>query len=647
MLEHHAEQTNKYQTASAKLLLVTICLSIVGYIYSFGNTGSFYYDDFRPLSTLANITDLNSLLIYLTTEISGTLGRPISMLSFLINLDDWPNNYSGFFNVNIIIHCLNGLFVFFLSYLLCGLFFKESKKKYVFTLSFTTMLFWLVLPIHVSTILIAIQRMAQLSALFVFLGLTIYTFGLTQQLNRPSDKYAGVVLQIVGLVLFTLLAMFSKENGILLPIFVLVLECTLLNNIKGLEVRRKIRIKACALGLAVILLFLLFSLFKYYNGYPNREFTLLERVITQPQILLEYLKLAFIPDVDAINPFHDNYKHSTNFITNFTAILAMATWITALAMAIVKRKRWPLFSFAILWFMSAHILESTFLNLEMYFQHRNYVALFGPCLALVLSFTYIPKKYQKSSVTSFGVYLALLVGLLFITTNLWGKTEKAAEHWFIKQEGSKRASEHLALIYLEQSRVPEALSIIEHQTQKCPSCITSNLQALLISCVSQDELKTQKYLQKVSLLAQQEKLIENVSVVLSSIYRQVMNNNCQLISLNELAFINRSFLSNEIPKSDTRLSLLVNLHSIAVQQNNTNESLKLLWEIWAIRKDINLATVLVTHLLENRMYNEAKDFVNIEMCKDLPLNPFLAKESKKICTDTIERINLSINMEQQ
>ena len=46
----------------------------------------------------------------------------------------------------------------------------------------------------------------------------------------------------------------------------------------------------------------------------------------------------------------------------------------ALFLALAKRRQLPLFSFSVLFFYASHLLESTVINLELYFEHRNYIA---------------------------------------------------------------------------------------------------------------------------------------------------------------------------------------------------------------------------------------------------------------------------------
>ena len=624
-----------------QLMMFITLISLVTLIYFQGNTGSFYYDDYRPFGNLANITDLNSTFIYLTTEISGTLGRPISMLSFLFNIDDWPNNSTGFLNINIFIHCANGIFIFFLTYLISALLLnnkgEDNNRKLAF-LALSTSFFWLILPIHVSTSLIAIQRMAGLSAFFVFAGLVSYVYGLRKQQQNPSVKNSGLAHQLTGIFVFTLLAMFTKENGILLPIFILVLETTLFINVAGIEYRRKLRVRACSLGLIVILSYLVFSVIKYQNIYPNRDFTLTERLITQPQILLQYIKLAFIPDVSAFNPFHDNYQFITDLKSNPWAIFSIIFWMLSLVCSLVYRKRFPIVSFAILWFLAAHILESSVLNLELYFEHRNYVALFGPCFAIILGIFYTPEKYKNLLIGSFSLYILLLLFLLFQTTTLWGQPQQAAETWFMEQSGSPRATEHLTIMYLEQNRLSEALSILEHQVKLCPDCISSSLQALLVSCISNHKKLTKEYYEKSLQLSLRESLTKNPSIVLAALFRQIKSKNCSLISLNELKYLNESFLSRKIARVDTKIALLVNLQQIAIEQNNNTDNLKLLWSIWDLKQDKNLGGVLVTNLLDNNLLVDAEHFAKNEMCQTLSSNPLVAENELQQCESTVKRI---------
>ena len=107
---------------------------VVYWIYSQGFTGAFYFDDFRPLGNLQEVHDFQTGLQYVANETSGPLGRPIAMLSFLLNMGDWPDHPQNFFRLNTLIHVLNGVLVYFLSFKLFQLVKPNSKYQALFAL---------------------------------------------------------------------------------------------------------------------------------------------------------------------------------------------------------------------------------------------------------------------------------------------------------------------------------------------------------------------------------------------------------------------------------------------------------------------------------------------------------------------------------
>ncbi|PKI13054.1 hypothetical protein [Colwellia sp. 12G3] len=622
-------------------LLLSLFIFII-IIYLPGINGALYYDDIRPLSALSKVSDVNSALVYLFSETSGPLGRSVSMLTFLFNAADWPTasstgDISAFFLFNIILHAINGVLVFGLTYFIALLYRGRQGSNY--WLALATSALWLVLPIHVSSSLIAIQRMTGLSALFVFAGLLLYLYGLHKQsLNIKIKNNDGLKLQITGLFIFTLLAMFSKENGILLPIFVLVLELTLLNTVKGIDHRRKLRVYACALGLLIILIYLAYSSFNHNSILQGRDFTLLERVITQPKILLEYISLAFIPDITAFNPYHDNYPHVKNLLDSNNAIVSIVLFFTTLISAITLRHRYPLFSFAVLWFISAHLLESSVINLELYFEHRNYVALFGPCLALVFVFMKIPKHYKKLSVVLFSIYWLYLVFNLSMTTQLWGDPFNASRAWFIEQKGSQRAAADLAYKYFNRQEPKSAWQVIEKQVEDCTDCIHSRAQALLFSCFAKEDKRTNVHYQKLLTLAHTARKANAVAPILAQVHKLINDKVCTSLTVEDVKKLNTELLHLPDSAYNKKSPYIQNLYSIALNERNREEAIRLLYLAWNDQQDQLIANELVAMLLAAKRYDEANDFVNNRICKTLPLNPILANIELQQCLVLFERV---------
>ena len=90
----------------------------------------------------------------------------------------------------------------------------------------STAALWLLSPLLASTSLIIIQRMASLCATFVLAGLLFYLIGLSWEVSGRVKR--GRWLQAGGIGLGTLLAVLAKENGILLSLYALILEGTVL-----------------------------------------------------------------------------------------------------------------------------------------------------------------------------------------------------------------------------------------------------------------------------------------------------------------------------------------------------------------------------------------------------------------------------------
>jgi tetratricopeptide (TPR) repeat protein len=621
--------------------LLVLLLGVTLVIYSQGISGSFYFDDFRPLGNLANVNNFDSAWLYVFSEISGPLGRPISMATFLFNIDDWPNGNRSFLLFNSVLHVFNGLLIFGLSYYIARLYRGAQASNYY--LALITCAFWLLLPIHVSTSLIAVQRMAGLSAFFVLSGSLLYLYSLYTQNtdieNGLPIKNKAVFLQFIAILLFTVLAMLSKENGILLPAFIFVLEITLLYRVTNIAHGRKVRIAGSALCLITVLACLAYLAIMRGNDLPGRDFTLVERLLTQPQVLIEYVQLAFFPNINAFTPFHDTYTPITSLFSTYQAMLSMLAICTSFLLAIFMRNKWPLYSFAVLWFLTAHLLESSVISLELYYEHRNYIALFGPCLALVMALFNIPSRYKNLSIGLIAIYSLMLLVTLCLTTRLWGEQILAAETWFVQKPGSIRASEHLAYLYMKQGKLQQAELVFTKQTQLCPTCITSHAQAMVTSCVLGNIEKSQRHYQSILSLIAVTSQSTGLAKTLSKTYQAIKSKRCTALTFEQLGNLNTALLS--LPKSpfNKKLGLIQNLYSLALLNRDKDEAISLLYLAWQEKKDMNIASELIRLLLSDNQTVKAHDFLTNKVCKTMPSNIMLVNNKKKQCNSLTELVS--------
>lgn len=619
--------------------LLLLLLTFVIVVYSAGTSGTLYYDDYRPLSQLQAIQDWLSAAVYITSETSGPLGRPLSMLTFALQHQSWPLAPAHFLWFNIVLHAMNGILVYALVVALLSHLQSQqnstelSISQWQWTALFITAL-WLFSPIQISSSLIVIQRMTGLSAFFLLTGILLYVTGLR---NAAQNLTKARWQQVTGLMLMTVLAVFSKENGILLPVLALVLEGTIFRD--KTDPDKKIRqwyLWSCFTAVAGYLLYVMIST---GGVYPYRDFTMLERLLTQPYILLSYLKLTFFPDLFSYNPFHDNMQVFQPGNFSWFAGFAIFSVLALLAVAIKWRRRQPVLSFAILWFFAAHLLESTVIGLELYFEHRNYVAILGPCFAIGWYLRVLSQQYQKLVMLGSAAYLLLLVGITAFVVQLWGKPLHAAELWFEKQFGSERVTEHYALLSLEQGNTMQAYFALQAQVNACEQCIGSRLQYALVACAVADEGSMRENISRVQQLAERQHIIGSAPAVLASFKTQIQNKNCSLLGLPELVALNKLLLQYQTIDINPgkHFALLLNLHDLYDSLNDKTASLQYLQQAFATRPSLQLGEVIFNNLLDERDSSKAEAFLQ-QLCFNKTYNVFLRIQKQQKCEDLTLRL---------
>lgn len=619
------------------LAALMFCSVAVFFAYQLGSSGALYYDDFGPLSRLARVEDLGSALYFVFSDISGPLGRPIAMASFLLNVQDWPDNTSAIFRFNILVHLTNGILVAGIALFLFRL--MRGRVPDNAWLAVGVAVLWLVLPLQVSTSLIAIQRMAGLSAFFVFSGLLVYLKGLSLQAERPR---LGLLLQGVGLGFFTLLAMFTKENGALLPIFAWVIEFTLLAQCEATIQWRKARLVLLGTALLVIIGYLAHTTLSAETSYLKREFTLAERLMTEPQILMEYLRLAFLPRTFAFGPFHDDYLPVTSLAASPVALTSLIVLSMLLIAGLVFRRRFPVPAFAVLWFLAAHLLESTVIGLELYYEHRNYAALFGPCLALVWITAQLSSRYPRLAPTALITYLFLQTIMLVQVTSLWGDRLLAAEMWYMHKPMSSRAAAHLAAIYNNEQKDPgAALRILDQRLKTCPHCLPPAIQAVMLSCILEPEESVRSRLASIEAAAKSGFVFSASAVeYLQDLHDLIKRGACPAITWHMLEDINRALLANRFVRASGRVEgLHVNLHSIFREQGDYLHAMDELQRAWKINRNQGIIYPMVDLWLSQRRFLEATHFAEHEMCRELPRNPILSHAALERCKSVREWIH--------
>jgi len=477
-----------------RFLLVALAAALLFVVYKQGFGGALYYDDYGNLEGLAKIVDLQSAKMFIFDGFAGPLGRPIALASFALQANGWPDNSAALLLVNTLVHIFNALLIGALGYL-CVRVSSNCSVNQAFFAAFGAAALWAGLPLLASTSLIAIQRMTGLAALFSLLGLVGFVWGYRLYSMSPVR---ALFVQFFLLGLGTLLAMFSKENGALTPLFALAIDILVRKQALGSSAHwvHKVRLAVLFLALAVFLVYLSPLMRNYFWVSDVRGYSVWQRLQIEQVILWEYLKAFFAPVPSLFGPFHDDYPRTPNPLHAITAAVA---WLVALLVAIwlhvTDRTRWPLF--ALLWFLFGHLLESTSIQLELYFEHRNYLPVYGICLALAVGVASVPTAYRRLVVVVFGLFVMLQWAVLLSVTTMWGQPIKAANVWAAERPASSRAVTHAVFLelsgaqetvadlnyqHIRRQRYEYTLSLLDRTIQHCPGCVSVRLQAVGYVC---------------------------------------------------------------------------------------------------------------------------------------------------------------------
>lgn len=473
-------------------MILVAGLLVTWFAYAPGMGGSIHFDDQSNLGQLAAINDSTSAFRFITSGNAGPTGRPLALASFVPEAYAWPQLTEVFLRTNILIHLLNGLLVTWFLYLL-GCVRNQAGGTAALT-AVGAGIIWMLLPLLASSSLFIVQRMTTLSAFFALAGAVGYLYARKQIDRSPIASLCGMTLALGAGVT---LAALAKETGALLLLFILAVELTLLKPPSSLNRRTwniwfRVVLVAPLVGLLVYLAWVA----SYSEAVVlRRQFTGFERLITQAEILWKYLYLGFLPNLPNLGPFHDDYAIQRSVPIT---LLSVGGWIAVISAAFALRRRAPLFSFAVAWYLMGHVLESTTLSLELYFEHRNYLPLIGPVYALVASLSLLRLPWRRIAVLGLSGYALILAGVLFSVSSLWGNSMVAAEMWQIYKPSSKRANVFLAQS-LEQDYDPyTARRVLKTFLESNPDSYGVRLYILGISCRIEPE---ESFEEEIELLA--------------------------------------------------------------------------------------------------------------------------------------------------
>lgn len=489
-----------YQRMPGLSFFLSILLSLATLPFLPGVAGPYVFDDATNIldNDFVKVHELTPSALYhagFSLE-AGPLRRPVSMISFALNY-----RFAGTFAdptpyklTNIAIHLLNGLLVFWMMRLIfnrahqtkCPGTASGSGQRVTVGLAFGTAFLWMVHPIQVSSVLYLVQRMTELAATFTLGGTICYMKG--RELQRFGQTGRGLFWITFGLVVCGILGIYSKENAILLPLFVLIVDFTLFPDEAPWNLWQTLSKEKKALLIVVLLLLITavgaWALQYAAPSYRNRDFSMGERILTEGRVVFYYIGLILIPRISAFGNQHDDISLSTSLVDPWTTAPALLGHAVMLIAALAARRRLPIFCLGVLWFYAGHLIESTILSLEIAHEHRNYLPSLGVMLALAgLIDNQLYRSPGRRWIWIMPSLAAVLIAVTTIRAYQWGSEQRFYFYEVVHHPESARSQAGYARLLVAEKRYDEAIMTLRTVAALDPHDVTPLAQITFIRAI--------------------------------------------------------------------------------------------------------------------------------------------------------------------
>lgn len=511
----------KKEYAPLVALLAAVVVTTV--LFSPALNGPFLLDDVPNLSPMGadgGLDNAETFNRFVWGGQAGPLGRPLSLLSFTANAETWPADPFWFKATNIGIHLLIGVLLFVFMRMACGA--AGLPKRNAGWIAFAVSAIWMVHPIHSASVFYVIQRMAQLSALFIVSGCIGWLHGRNLLLSGRDAK--GYAWMSFSLIVFGGLGLLSKENAVVLPLVVLAMLITVAP-VTGLRNPLPWRLWMGAfLLLPVAVIATRFALsFNAEGAFDSRSFSAFSRLMTQPIVLWDYVRLTLIPPV-APSVFNDGWDGYAASVPWLASLVASVAWLFVVTLAWRLRTTQPLIALAVFGFLGLHLLEAGPLSLEVYFLHRNYLASAFIVLAVVCAVLATPKRWRIAPAALGCVLVVVCIEVSRLSAQLWADEQALRAHWRAQAPDSLRAHKAGIVTDLMRANDDEAERSIDAAQEYFPQATSLAFYDLFLAC-ERGQTGRREY-QRLTHLAESSEMRSETGAALQQLARLVDGRGC-------------------------------------------------------------------------------------------------------------------------
>lgn len=414
----------------------------------YGNSFSvpWYFDDVNCIIEWPGLQDLRQAFLNLLSS------RGVAYFSFALNYYLGGIDPAGYHLLNVSVHAGSAVIL----YLILKRGFRDS-----FLAPVLGALMFAAHPLQTQAVTYVVQRMTSLAGFFFLLALYLFIRS-REEGHQASARAFGYK---VGALAAGALAIFTKENSVVLPAAVFLLDRYFLerypDGLRG-TLRR---------SLPFVVVPVLFTLFIYGKPLVSgrgllaitgtdttqvslRHLTPLTYFVTQFGVIWTYLRLLVAPYGLALE---HAYPVAQKLFTLAHAV-AGGGLAALLALSWSLRRRAPRISFGIAWFFLTLAVESSFIPLDPLFEHRLYLPLIGFVIVILDLWARLP--WQKGAMVSLGVVIVVYAVLTWQRNALWSDPVAFQEDNLRQAPHSERVHLALSQAYVGQGRYDDAVVIL-------------------------------------------------------------------------------------------------------------------------------------------------------------------------------------------
>ena len=388
------------------LALVVIALAALA-AYGDSFAGPLIFDDppwIKDNPSIRHLLPIWPVLFPPNAEEIG--GRPVVNLTLALNYALGGTNVWGYHAVNLVIHVLAAWLLFgVVRRTLILPYFQGRFGSAATPLALAAAILWTVHPLQTEAVTYIIQRTEALMGLFYLLVLYCVIRGATS--SRPKSWYVGAIVSCA-------LGMATKEVMVTAPVIVLLYDRTFLAGSFREAWRQRYGLYlAMATSWSVVVLLLVSTGFHGgTTGFAVEKLTWWSYLLTQPGVIVHYLRLAFWPASLCLDygwPAANNLHEILLPGILVVGLLVLTVW------ALVKRPAW---GFLGAWFFVILSPTSSFVPItDVAFEHRMYLSLAALIVGLVMGgWTALERlvaagKISRLASQVVGGVLVMLVGV--------------------------------------------------------------------------------------------------------------------------------------------------------------------------------------------------------------------------------------------